>query len=157
MTVRSFDTDSEEQTSAAGEEVAPMLAPGDVLLLDGELGAGKTAFVRGLARGLGLQADEVTSPTFTLIQEYRTPGAGVVLYHADLYRLSPREVDDLGLGELSEDGDSCRRVAGSLDRSARIRLSRQYRTPSARTSARITIEADATCLLTRPGSSALPW
>ena len=54
--------------------------------------------------GLGLQADEVTSPTFTLIQEYRTPGAGVVLYHADLYRLSPREVDDLGLGELSEDG-----------------------------------------------------
>jgi len=81
-----------------------MLAPGDVLLLDGELGAGKTAFVRGLARGLGLQADEVTSPTFTLIQEYRTPGAGVVLYHADLYRLSPREVDDLGLGELTEEG-----------------------------------------------------
>ena len=71
MTVRSFDTDSEEQTSAAGEEVASMLGPGDVLLLDGELGAGKTAFVRGLARGLGLQADEVTSPTFTLIQEYR--------------------------------------------------------------------------------------
>jgi len=104
VTLRSFDTDSEEQTSAAGEEVASMLAPGDVLLLEGELGAGKTAFVRGLARGLGLQADEVTSPTFTLIQEYRTPGAGVVLYHADLYRLSPREVDDLGLGELSEDG-----------------------------------------------------
>jgi len=104
VTVRSFDTDSEEQTSAAGEEVASLLAPGDVLLLDGELGAGKTAFVRGLARGLGLQADEVTSPTFTLIQEYRTPGAGIVLYHADLYRLSPREVDDLGLGELSEDG-----------------------------------------------------
>ena len=104
VTVRSFDTDSEEQTSAAGEEVASMLAPGDVLLLDGELGAGKTAFVRGLARGLGLQADEVTSPTFTLIQEYRPPVAGVVLYHADLYRLSAREVDDLGLGELSEDG-----------------------------------------------------
>jgi len=104
VTVRSFDTDSEEQTSAAGEEVASMLAPGDVLLLDGELGAGKTAFVRGLARGLGLPADEVTSPTFTLIQEYRPPVAGVGLYHADLYRLSAREVDDLGLGELSEDG-----------------------------------------------------
>jgi tRNA threonylcarbamoyl adenosine modification protein YjeE len=104
VTVRSLDTDSEEQTSAAGEAIAAMLVPGDILLLDGELGAGKTAFVRGLARGLGLQADEVTSPTFTLIQEYRTPGAGVVLYHADLYRLSPREVDDLGLGELSEEG-----------------------------------------------------
>ena len=104
MAVRSFETESEEQTSAAGEEIASALAPGDVLLLDGELGAGKTAFVRGLARGLGLQADEVTSPTFTLIQEYRTPGSGLVLYHADLYRLAPREVDDLGLAELSEDG-----------------------------------------------------
>ena len=104
VTVRSFETDSEEQTSAAGEEMASALAPGDVLLLDGELGAGKTAFVRGLARGLGLQADEVTSPTFTLMQEYRAPNSGLVLYHADLYRLAPREVDDLGLGELSEDG-----------------------------------------------------
>ena len=104
MAVRSFETDSEAQTSAAGEEIASALVPGDVLLLDGELGAGKTAFVRGLARGLGLQADEVTSPTFTLIQEYRAPGSALVLYHADLYRLTPREVDDLGLGELSEDG-----------------------------------------------------
>ena len=104
VTARSFETDSEEQTSAAGEAIASALSAGDVLLLDGELGAGKTAFVRGLARGLGLQADEVTSPTFTLIQEYRAPGSGVVLYHADLYRLAPREVDDLGLGELSEDG-----------------------------------------------------
>jgi tRNA threonylcarbamoyladenosine biosynthesis protein TsaE len=104
VTVRSIDTGSEEQTSAAGEEVASMLVPGDVLLLEGELGAGKTAFVRGLARGLGLRADDVTSPTFTLIQEYRSPGTDVVLYHADLYRLTPREVDDLGLGELSEDG-----------------------------------------------------
>ena len=97
VTVRAFDTDGEEQTSAAGEAIASMLAPGDVDLLDGELGAGKTAFVRGLARGLGLQADDVTSPTFTLIQEYRAPRSRFVLYHADLYRLSPREVDDLGL------------------------------------------------------------
>ena len=102
--VRSFATDSEEETSAAGEEIASGLAAGDVLLLDGELGAGKTAFVRGLARGLGLPADDVTSPTFTLIQEYRGAGPGLVLYHADLYRLAPREVDDLGLAELSEDG-----------------------------------------------------
>ena len=104
MAIRSIDTDAEEQTSAAGEEVASLLVPGDVLLLDGELGAGKTAFVRGLARGLGLKADDVTSPTFTLIQEYRSPHTDVVLYHADLYRLTPRETEDLGLGELSEDG-----------------------------------------------------
>jgi len=100
---RSIETASEDETSAAGEALAPQLSAGDVLLLEGELGAGKTAFVRGLARGLGLQPDDVTSPTFTLIQEYRGPGA-LVLYHADLYRLSPREVDDLGLGELSEEG-----------------------------------------------------
>jgi tRNA threonylcarbamoyladenosine biosynthesis protein TsaE len=102
--LRTIETQGEEQTSAAGEEFASGLVAGDVLLLAGELGAGKTAFVRGLARGLGLQADDVTSPTFTLIQEYRASGAPAVLYHADLYRLSPPEVDDLGLGELSEDG-----------------------------------------------------
>jgi tRNA threonylcarbamoyladenosine biosynthesis protein TsaE len=104
VALRSFQTEGEEETAGAGEDIAPLLRAGDVLLLEGELGAGKTAFVRGLARGLGLAADEVTSPTFTLIQEYRPAPAGLVLYHADLYRLSPREVDDLGLGELSEDG-----------------------------------------------------
>ena len=129
MTVRSIDTDSEEQTSAAGEEIAAALVPGDVLLLDGELGAGKTAFVRGLARGLGLQPDEVTSPTFTLIQEYRVPGSSVVLYHADLYRLTPREVDDLGLGELSEDGILAVEWPDRWTRSSRIRLSRPHRAP----------------------------
>ena len=100
--VRVFETAGEEETSAVGERLAAELQAGDVLLLEGELGAGKTAFVRGLARGLGLGADEVTSPTFTLLQEYRGPA--MVLYHADLYRLSTREVEDLGLGELSEAG-----------------------------------------------------
>lgn len=104
MSTRSIETTGEEETSAAGEALAPQLSAGDVLLLEGELGAGKTAFVRGLARGLGLQSEDVTSPTFTLIQEYRGAGSALVLYHADLYRLSPREVDDLGLGELSEEG-----------------------------------------------------
>ena len=97
----SFETGSEEETVAVGERFAASLGRGDVVLLFGELGAGKTAFVRGLARGLGAAADEVTSPTFTLIQEYR---GRVPLSHADLYRLEPHEVDDLGLEELADQG-----------------------------------------------------
>ena len=90
-------TSSEDETAAAGARLGESLQPGAVLLLYGNLGAGKTAFVRGLARGLGGQDDEVTSPTFTIVQEY--PGR-VTLYHVDLYRLEEREVDDLGLEEL---------------------------------------------------------
>jgi tRNA threonylcarbamoyladenosine biosynthesis protein TsaE len=89
---------SEEDTVEAGRQLAATLRPGDVVLLSGPLGAGKTAFVRGLALGLGADPADVTSPTFTLIQEYR--GAACTLYHVDLYRLEPREVDDLGLDEL---------------------------------------------------------
>lgn len=92
-------TCSEEETSAAGDRFAARVRPGDVVLLHGDLGAGKTAFVRGLARGLGASPDEVSSPTFTLVQEYR---GRVTLYHVDLYRLKPIEVADLGLDELTE-------------------------------------------------------
>jgi tRNA threonylcarbamoyladenosine biosynthesis protein TsaE len=91
-------TGGEEETAAAGSRLARALAPGAVVLLYGQLGAGKTAFVRGLARGIGAAPDEVSSPTFTLIQEYR--GERSTLFHVDLYRLEPREVDDLGLEEL---------------------------------------------------------
>ncbi len=94
-----IETASEEETSAAAERVAATLRPGDVVLLYGDLGAGKTAFVRGLARGLGASTEDVSSPTFTLIQEYRSP-SGTALQHVDLYRLSSAEVDDLGLDEL---------------------------------------------------------
>lgn len=90
-------TQSEDETSTAGEQLGSVLAGGDVVLLYGDLGAGKTAFVRGLARGLGAPPGEVSSPTFTLVQEYR---GRVTLYHVDLYRLEPKEVDDLGLEEL---------------------------------------------------------
>ena len=96
--VETILTNSEEETSAAGERLAARLQPGDVLLLHGDLGAGKTAFVRGLARGLGAPPDDVSSPTFTIIQEYR---GRLTLYHVDLYRLQPIEVADLGLEELT--------------------------------------------------------
>ena len=91
-------TTSEGETSQAGERLAHALRPGDVVLLFGELGAGKTAFVRGLARGLGVPPEDVSSPTFTLIQEYSSQRG--TLYHVDLYRLRPAEVADLGLEEL---------------------------------------------------------
>jgi tRNA threonylcarbamoyladenosine biosynthesis protein TsaE len=90
-------TTSEEETSAVGEQLARSLTAGAVVLLFGELGAGKTAFVRGLARGLGASPDDVSSPTFTLIQEY---AGRITLYHVDLYRLESREVPDLGLDDL---------------------------------------------------------
>ncbi len=90
-------TASEEETSAAGARLGESLRAGDVVLLYGELGSGKTAFVRGLAEGLGAAGDQVSSPTFTIVQEY---SGRLTLYHVDLYRLDEREVDDLGLEEL---------------------------------------------------------
>jgi len=94
-------THSESETAAVGRDLAPTLEAGSVVLLVGDLGAGKTAFVRGLAQGLGISPDEVSSPTFTLMQEYR--GGRVPLVHVDLYRLDdPREIEDLGLDELGE-------------------------------------------------------
>lgn len=103
LTIRRQATASEEETSRAGESLAGELRRGDVVLLYGQLGAGKTAFVRGLAGGLGAAPHDVSSPTFTLIQEYA--GSDTTLYHVDLYRLEPREVDDLGLEELISGDD----------------------------------------------------
>jgi tRNA threonylcarbamoyladenosine biosynthesis protein TsaE len=91
-------TRSERETAALAEALARELRPGDVLLISGTLGAGKTAFVRGLAEGLGFDPRDVSSPTFTLVHEYR--GGRLTLYHVDLYRLDRAATDDLGLDEL---------------------------------------------------------
>jgi tRNA threonylcarbamoyladenosine biosynthesis protein TsaE len=100
--VTTVTTYSESETAAAGRELAKTLAPGSIVLLTGDLGAGKTALVRGIAEGLGVNPQDVTSPTFTLIQEYR--GGRMPLYHVDLYRLQSIEVDDLGLDEMTMSG-----------------------------------------------------
>jgi len=91
-------TGSEEETIAVAAETAAAFRGGEVVLLSGELGAGKTAFVRGLARGLGADPDEVASPTFVLLTAY--PGR-LTLHHADLYRLRGNgDERELGLEEL---------------------------------------------------------
>jgi tRNA threonylcarbamoyladenosine biosynthesis protein TsaE len=95
-------THSEAETAAAGRAFAQTLEAGAVVLLSGDLGAGKTVFVRGMAEGLGIPPTDVSSPTFTLIQEYR--GGRLPLYHVDLYRLKSIEVDDLGLDDLALEG-----------------------------------------------------
>jgi tRNA threonylcarbamoyladenosine biosynthesis protein TsaE len=90
-----------EDTRAIGGALAPLLRPGDAVLLTGELGAGKTTFVQGVARTVGYEGP-VASPTFTLVREYRAPRLKVV--HADVYRLDRvQDVMDLGLHELAED------------------------------------------------------
>ncbi len=88
-----------DDTLAVGAALGRLLLPGDVLVLSGTLGAGKTTLTQGLARGLGIE-DYVTSPTFTLVNEYRPRAAGPALYHVDLYRTSgAAEALDLGLDE----------------------------------------------------------
>jgi tRNA threonylcarbamoyladenosine biosynthesis protein TsaE len=94
---------SEAETIAIAREFASTLQAADVVLLSGTLGAGKTAFVRGLAEGLGINPEDVSSPTFTIVHEYR--GGRLSLYHADLYRLERTATEDIGLEEMGvEDG-----------------------------------------------------
>ena len=93
-------TASEAETASVGRALAARLRPGIVVRVSGPLGAGKTAFVRGLAEGLGCNPEDVSSPTFTIVQEYAGPTR---LQHVDLYRLSPAEVRDLALDDLLDD------------------------------------------------------
>jgi tRNA threonylcarbamoyladenosine biosynthesis protein TsaE len=100
---REITTNSAEETIALGRTLAEILAPPKLVLLRGDLGAGKTTMVKGIAAAFEAAAEEdVTSPTFTLVHEYRGPRAN--LYHIDLYRVdTPRELETLGLDDLRTD------------------------------------------------------
>ncbi len=96
---------SEQETEALGETLVATLAPGAVVAFTGDLGAGKTAFVRGMARGLGI-TQWVTSPTFTIVNEYE--GGRLPLFHFDLYRLnSSDELFDIGWEDFLRRGGIC--------------------------------------------------
>ena len=100
METREFTSHSPDETIALGRELAKSLLPPKLVLLRGELGAGKTTLVKGIAEGFKAASQEdVTSPTFTLIHEYRGPEVNV--YHIDLYRVdTPRQLETLGLDDL---------------------------------------------------------
>ena len=119
-------TSGPEETKALAAALAEVAQAGDIVVLAGEMGAGKTAFTQGFAVGLGIDA-QVTSPTFTIIQEY--PPGRLALHHLDVYRLDHlREVSDLGLGEMLDEeavmlvewGDAVLPVLG--DRYLEVRL-----------------------------------
>ena len=100
-----YITNSPEETEALGERLAQTLTPGTVLAYRGDLGAGKTAFTRGLARGLGI-TEPVTSPTYTIVNEYL--GGRLPLFHFDMYRLSSEEdLWDIGWEDYLERGGVC--------------------------------------------------
>lgn len=105
-----FTTHLAEETIAAGRTIAATLKPGVSLILRGDLGAGKTTLVKGIAEAFGMaDAEEVTSPTFTLVHQYEGTlnGEAVMLYHLDLYRLEEeRELLALGLDEIMADGNN---------------------------------------------------
>jgi tRNA threonylcarbamoyladenosine biosynthesis protein TsaE len=117
-------TSSAAETEAAGERLGRRLRRGDLLLLEGPLGAGKTTLVRGLARGIGVDGD-VASPTFQLVRLHRGP---IQLAHIDLFRVtSSPELADLGLEELLDEGAVAvewgdRLVGVEADRSGRLQL-----------------------------------
>ena len=100
MSAREINTNSAEETIACGRSLAAELHPPGLILLRGDLGAGKTTLVKGIAEGLqAATRDDVTSPTFTLVHEYRAPA--VTLYHIDLYRVdTARQLETLGLDDL---------------------------------------------------------
>ena len=120
-----YHTNSPEETEAIGQLLASRLQPGTVIAFEGDLGAGKTAFTRGLARGLGAK-DRVTSPTYTIVNEYL--GGKMPLFHFDMYRLgSSDELFDIGWEDYLERGGICavewsENVAAAMEGAIRIRI-----------------------------------
>ena len=100
-----YVTNSPAETEALGQRLAERLQPGDVIAYTGDLGAGKTAFTRGLARGLGI-TERITSPTFTIVNEYQ--GGRLPLFHFDMYRLgSSDELYEIGWEDYLARGGVC--------------------------------------------------
>lgn len=91
-----YTAKSPQATTALGTALAQVLEPGDVISLEGDLGAGKTQFVKGIGIGFGIDPDQITSPTFTLINQYE---GKFPIYHFDVYRIEPQELEDLGYEE----------------------------------------------------------
>ena len=133
-----FLTNSPEETERVGASLGKILRAGTVIAYEGDLGAGKTAFTRGLARGLGYR-DPVTSPTYTIVNEYL--GGRLPLFHFDMYRLSSSEdLWDIGWEDYLERGGICavewsENVADALENAIRIRIEK-----TGEESRRITIE-----------------
>lgn len=94
-----FETNSEDETTALGGRIGAVLKPGDIVTLEGDLGAGKTHFTCGAAKALGIN-EYITSPTFTIVNEYNS--GNIPLYHFDLYRISSYdELEDIGFDEYA--------------------------------------------------------
>lgn len=122
-----YVTNSEEETESLGARLARQLEPGAVVAFTGGLGAGKTAFTRGLARGLGV-GERITSPTFTIVNEYE--GGRLPLFHFDMYRLfSAEELFDIGWDDYLARGGVCavewsERVAEALEGAVSVQIRR---------------------------------
>ena len=133
-----FETDSPARTEAVGEALGRVLKPGTILAYEGDLGAGKTAFTRGLARGLGA-AEPVTSPTYTIVNEYLS--GRIPLFHFDMYRLRcADDLFDIGWDDYLERGGVCavewsENVAEAMEDAIRVRIEK-----TGQQSRRITIE-----------------
>ena len=133
-------TRSADETQALGQKLAKLLAPGDVIAYFGDLGAGKTAFTRGVAQGLGI-TEPVTSPTYTIVNEYLT--GRVPLFHFDMYRLSSSdELFDIGWEDYLARGGVCavewsENVEDALQDAIHVTIEKDAQEPDTR---RITIE-----------------
>jgi tRNA threonylcarbamoyladenosine biosynthesis protein TsaE len=145
--MRTVTTHSERETMDLAARIARLLAPGDLITLDGPLGSGKTCFVRGLARGLGIDPTQVSSPTFVIRQEYADEiGNGSTLTHIDGYRVSgPDELETIGWEELLDARESIvavewpSRLGDAAAGRAKLAVSFAHRSPTER---ELAFEAD---------------